>query len=128
MKVFRRLVAVALMFALCIQCVPVYAEESSVMSANVNSVTLGMSFSNGVVTCEACVIGRRGVSSISGALLLKKGSTIVQNWKVGTLTDVLLVSRKANVSKGTYTLTLNVNAFLNGVPETINLSKTSTYS
>lgn len=127
MKRLRRLVAIVLMFALCVQCIPSHAEEASVMSANVNSATIGISFSNGNAICEACVIGRLGVTSISGALLLKKGSTIVRNWKVGTLTNILNVDRKAAVSKGTYTLTLNVNAFRNGLPETVNVSVTDTY-
>ena len=106
MKRLRRLVAIVLMFALCVQCIPSHAEEASVMSANVNSATIGISFSNGNA---------------------KKGSTIVRNWKVGTLTNILNVDRKAAVSKGTYTLTLNVNAFRNGVPETVNVSVTDTY-
>lgn len=127
MKKFRKIVAIVLMLALCVQCIPVHAEQASVMSANVNSASVSLSFPNGVATCGAIVIGRLGTTSISGALLLKKGSTIVKNWKVGTLTDVLNVTRTASVSKGTYTLTLNVNAFYNGVPETVNISTTKTY-
>lgn len=128
MKKVRSIVAIVLLFALCLQCVPSHAEQASVMSRNVNSATIGLSFSGGYAICEACVIGRRGVTSISGALLLKKGSTVVKNWKVGTLTDILVVDRTAAVSKGTYTLTLNVNAFLDGIPETVNISRTVTYN
>lgn len=127
MKKLRKIVAVVLMLALCVQCVPSHAEQASVFSANVDSAAISMSFSNGIATCGANVIGKLGTTSISGALLLKKGSTIVKNWKVGTLTDILNVTRTASVSKGTYTLTLNVNVFRNGTPETVNVSVTDTY-
>ena len=127
MKNLRKIVAIVLILAFCVQCAPVQAEQASVMSANVDSAIVAMSFSNGVATCGAQVIGKLGTTSISGALLLKKGSTIVKNWKVGTLTDILNVTRTASVSKGTYTLTLNVNVFRNGVPETVNVSVTETY-
>lgn len=127
-RIKRRIVAIALMLAVCTQCAPVYASDQiALISENVNVVNTTLSIEDGVATCTAYVRGRRGTSSISGAMLLKKGSTVICNWKVATLTNVLNKIKTANVSKGTYTYTLNVNVFYGGVPETVNVSKTVTY-
>ena len=127
-KIKRRIVAIALMLAVCTQCAPVYASDQiALISENVNVVNTTLSIEDGVATCTAYVRGRRGTSSISGAMLLKKGSTVICNWKVATLTNILDKIKTANVSKGTYTYTLNVNVFRGGVPETVNVSKTVTY-
>lgn len=127
-RIKRRIVAIVLMLAVCTQCAPVYASDQiALISENVNVVNTTLSIEDGVATCTAYVRGRRGTSSISGAMLLKKGSTVICNWKVATLTNVLNRTKTANVSKGTYTYTLNVNVFYGGVPETVNVSKTVTY-
>lgn len=127
-RIKRRIVAIALMLAVCTQCAPVYASDQiALMSQNVSSVITTFNIENGVATCTAYVRGMSGTTSISGAMLLKKGSTVICNWKVATLTNVLNRTKTANVSKGTYTYTLNVNVFRGGVPETVNVSKTVTY-
>ena len=127
-RIKRRIVAIALMLAVFTQCAPVYASDQiALISENVGSVITTFGIEKGVATCTAYVKGRRGTSSISGAMLLKKGSKVICNWKVATLTDTLNKIKTANVSKGTYTYTLNVNVFYGGVPETVNGSKTVTY-
>lgn len=127
-RIKRRIVAIVLMLAVCTQCAPVYASDQiALMSENVNVVNTTLSIENGVATCTAYVRGMNGTTSISGAMLLKKGSTVICNWKVATLTDTLDKTKTANVSKGTYTYTLHVNVFRGGVPETVNVNKTVTY-
>lgn len=127
-KIKKRIVAIVLMLAVCTQCAPVYASDQiALISENVNTVNTTFNIEKGVATCTAYVMGKSGTTSISGSMLLKKGSTVICNWRVATLTDTLSKIKRANVSKGTYTYTLNVNVFRGGVPETVNVSKTVTY-
>lgn len=132
MKRIKKAVAIVLLIASCVQCLPAQCEPAkafgiSALSENTLSAGVTFSIKNGVAKCGGYVTGKPGVSSIGGALLLKKGSTTIKVWQFVYPGSLMSVNKETTVSRGTYTLVLNVSVYLNGVPEHVRAEKTVTY-
>jgi hypothetical protein len=137
MKKLKHIVALLLIAALMVNAGPAKASSTPpIVVRSDNCTTLSLSLyidsGSGVAHCSASVLGKPGVSSISGGLLLYKMNgtkkKLIHTWHEGTLTNYLGASHTYKLSsRGTYMLTLNVNVFLDGVPETVNISRTATY-
>lgn len=126
----RKIIAILLMLTVFVQYYPANAaSQSQMITRSTNTSMASLTFyinSDGTSSEVATVLGKSGVSSISGSILIYKNINkkleLLHTYHIGTNSNFLNIEKHYKfVQSGTYTCKLHVNVFKNNVPETVHM-------
>lgn len=126
----KKIIAILLMLTVFVQCYPAEASSQTqtiTRSTNTSGATLTFYINGDGTSSEiATVLGKTGVSSISGSILIYKNINkkleLLHTYHIATNSRLLNVDKHYKfVQSGTYTCKLHVNVFKDNVPETVHM-------
>jgi hypothetical protein len=133
----KKIIAILLMLTVFVQYYPANAAsqtQTATRSTNTSGATLTFYINDDGTSSEiATVLGKTGVSSISGSILIYKNVNkkleLLHTYHIATNSRLLNVAKHYKfVQSGTYTCKLHVNVFKDNVPETVHMEAERTYT
>lgn len=104
-------------------------KEVSAKTNNISAIYASLSYKNGKAVCGAGIVGRAGVTKITGKMKLQKitssSTTTVKTWDISVKSKNMSISKNYSVKKGKYKVVLTAKVYKGSSYENVSVSKTA---